>query len=71
MEKIENIWVAKKLVYVGPYPAFQYEEITKEQLEQMVMEAQILLEEEAKDHTDDCSWWQDWHACSCGAFDKA
>jgi hypothetical protein len=70
MENIENIWVAKKLVYVGPYPALQYEEVSKQQLEQMAMEAQILLEEEAQKHAEDCTWWHDWHACSCSAFDE-
>jgi len=69
MEKQANsMWIARKMVYIGPYPAFQYEEVTKEKLEQMAMEAQILLEEEAHRHTENCDWWQDWHACNCGGF---
>ena len=27
------------------------------------------LEKEAE-HPKDCEWWSDWHACSCGAFDR-
>lgn len=23
-----------------------------------------------EDHTIDCGWHQDWHNCTCGAFDK-
>ena len=22
------------------------------------------------DHTPECKWHKDWHACDCGAFDK-
>jgi len=22
------------------------------------------------EHKEDCYWWEDWHGCNCGAFDK-
>ena len=31
----------------------------------------LLLEmQELDDHTPDCKWHKDWHACDCGMFDK-
>jgi len=66
----ENVWVPKRMVYVGPWAAVQYHEVDVAQLEQAVVDAQVALEQEAENHTDDCNWWQDWHACNCGAFDR-
>ena len=31
----------------------------------------LLLEmQELDDHTPECKWHKDWHACDCGAFEK-
>lgn len=64
------VWVASKLVNVGPWQAIQFQEVNIAQLEQTLMEAQVALDEEAEEHKDECSWWQDWHSCNCGAFDS-
>jgi hypothetical protein len=26
--------------------------------------------EKETEHPKDCEWWADWHACSCGAFNR-
>jgi hypothetical protein len=36
----------------------------------MISDVQAALEQEAENHPDDCEWWGDWQACSCGAFNK-
>ena len=67
----ETAWVPWQRVFVGSWTAIQFQEVNVSQLEQALVSAQVALEEEAQEHTDECSWWQDWHACNCGANDKS
>lgn len=66
----ETTWVGWQRVFVGPWQAIQFQEVNVQELEQALLSAQVALEEEAEEHTDECSWWQDWHQCNCGAFDS-
>lgn len=65
----EKVWVKWNTVFVGSYKAFQFKEVSLLEAVKHLEEDQITLEEEAEKHPDDCLWWQDWHACNCGAFD--
>lgn len=31
---------------------------------------EILQNNYLRDHSSNCSWWKDWHACDCGFFDQ-
>ena len=63
------VWVASKLVNVGPWQAIQFQEVNVRELEQSLVDVQVALEQGADKHKDQCSWWQDWHQCDCGEFD--
>lgn len=63
-ENNEKTMVGVTLTKVGPWNAIVYQEMTKQEQEDLVE----YLSEEAACHTDDCNWWTDWHACNCGAF---
>jgi len=54
--------IADRPVFVGPYSALQFLLVP----DAANAERQTALEQEAELHTDDCSWWGDWSACSCG-----
>lgn len=69
-QKEEKVWVAWNETNVGPWFAIQFREFNLTELENTLVNEQIFLEEQEKNHPDDCSWWQDWHSCSCGAFDQ-
>jgi hypothetical protein len=66
----DNVWIANDVVSVGPWRALEYREVNVRLLENMVSDVQAALEQEAENHPDDCEWWGDWQACSCGAFNK-
>jgi len=67
MEDNEKAMVGLSMIKVGPWNAIVYQEMTRKQQEELIEH----LSEEAACHADDCPWWRDWHACSCGAFDQS
>ena len=34
------------------------------------LDSEIRSLEYSEEHKVNCSWWKDWHECSCGFFDK-
>ena len=59
-------YLVNAIVTVGPWRAVEYREFD---MEHQIALAQEALEQEFELHPDDCPWWEDWHRCSCGAFD--
>jgi hypothetical protein len=69
METNEKIIFGLSSTKVGPWNAIVYHQVEKSYLDQLKSDNQAAFEQEAEVHPDDCLWWQDWHACNCGAFD--
>ena len=69
MNTEDTAWVNWNTFYVGPHMAYQLRPVSLLELIKQQEEDQVALEQEAEKHSEDCGWWQDWHACSCGAFD--
>ena len=64
----EKIWVEWNTFYIGPHLAIQLKQESLSEMLRRNEEDQIALEQEAELHPDSCAWWEDWHACNCGAF---
>lgn len=69
-ETDQIVFVPWQELEVAGHRAIEYREVNISELERRVEMKQTALEQEAELHTDDCGWWQDWHACNCGAFDR-
>lgn len=70
MEDNEKAMVGLSMIKVGPWAAVQYHEVDVAQVRTSSRLCSSCLKQEAELHTDDCAWWQDWHQCNCGAFDR-
>jgi len=67
MENNEKTIIGLSMIKIGPWDAIVYKEMTRKEQEELVES----LSEEAACHEDYCNWWQDWHACNCGAFNQS
>jgi hypothetical protein len=64
MNNDEKTMISLSAIRVGHWNALVYQEMTKGEVETMIEQ----LAEEAACHTDDCPWWNDWHACNCNVL---